>query len=481
MILSARWLVPITSPFQENAAVFVEDGQIKDFGASSEITERYQGQEVHHFPGMAILPGFVNVHSHLELTVLRGFLEGLSFWDWIRRLTRIKYEVLSEEDIILSSVLGAAEALRAGITTVADPMDYGASLEGALVAGLRALLYQEVFSPVPEEAGTALQGLKDKMLRRQSVLNEYSSGQKRNSLAMTFTLTSRVPWVARAKRLSLGLSPHAPYTVSGALFQQVHRLATAEGWRTCIHVAESREESLLIEEGRGPIMESWQKRGISWTPSGCSPLRYLDRLGVIDKTTLLVHCLQLTDEDYEILLQQKPAVAHCPKSNWKLRHGFMNLKRMVECKIPIGLGSDSVASNNTMDFFEEMRMAFFNPSWIGDPYNEPGRGTEASRPEEMLRMATLGGAEALGLASHVGSIERGKDADLIVVDLSGLHNVPVYSPITALVLSAHASDVRLTMVGGEILFDRKGLTLLDEKTLVQRIETLRLKLINALG
>lgn len=479
MIFSARWLVPITSPVLEEAAVLVDGRKIRDFGSSSQIVSKYPDQSVRHFPGAAILPGFVNVHSHLELTVLRGYLEGLGFWDWIRNLTRIKYDVLTEEDLTVSALLGAVEGLRAGITTVADPMDLGVTLRAVLATGLRAFLFQEVFSPRPEDAVTALENLKHKMHRWQDVLSNPASNGIISSAAYKLVHQGCNPWHQRAERLSLGVSPHAPYTVSGPLFQLAHEYARAEGWRTCIHVAESREESEFLEMGQGPIMESWKQRGISWSLPGCSPLQYLEQLGVIDETTLLVHCVRFTDQDYGTLTERKPAVAYCPKSNWKLRHGFMNLKRVIGCNVPVGLGSDSVASNNTMDFFEEMRMAFFSPSWMDEPSKSPGPRVDTFRPEEILRMATLGGAEALGLSSQIGSVEQGKEADLIVVDLSGAHNLPVYSPINALVLSARADDVKLTIVGGEILFDQNSTLSLDEEVLSDHVETVRYKLLNA--
>jgi 5-methylthioadenosine/S-adenosylhomocysteine deaminase len=176
--------------------------------------------------------------------------------------------------------------------------------------------------------------------------------------------------------------------------------------------------------------------------------------------------------DYETLSKQGVCVAHCPKSNARLQHGWMNLKAMREHRIPTGLGSDSVASNNSMDLFEEMRFASANPCWVN-------AGTDGLSTEETLKMATLEAAQALGLSKSIGSLEPEKEADVIAVDLSRPHNLPVYSPIDALVLSARASDVVFSMVGGEVLYENVSRHGALEPPLRQSIEKVREKLHNA--
>jgi len=238
-----------------------------------------------------------------------------------------------------------------------------------------------------------------------------------------------------------------------------------------------------LERGTGPIMQSYLARGIEWTPPHCSPIEYLDRLGVIGDSTLLVHCVRLGNSDFDILESRNASVAHCSKSNWKLGHGYMNLRVMRQRNVRLGLGSDSVASNNSMDFFEEMRFSLFNPSWC---MHQPDHSwtetpTEPLAAEDVLRMATLGGADALGMSDKIGSIEIGKQADLIAVDLSRPHVLPVFSPTTALVCSARASDVTMTMVGGEIAFDDGIVSGVNERMLSQRVETIREKILDAPG
>lgn len=458
MILSASWVIPVSSPPISEGAVVLNGGRIQDVGPTAEILSSHPGREVRDFRGVALLPGLVNVHSHLELTLLRGRLENLGFWEWIRRLTRIKYELLTREDLGISALAGACEAIRAGVTTLGDAMDLGASLDALTASGLRGVLYQEIFSPRPEEAEERLADLEAKLADLQ-VRIETEAARRHG------------PAGGRSTRIHPGVSPHAPYSVSGPLFRKVRQWAASRGLPVCIHVAESHEESLLLEEGKGAMAEALRSRGIQWSAPGCSPVQYLDRLEALAPGTLLVHCVRLRAQDFPILKRSGVSVAHCPKSNWKLGHGWMDLKQVFEAGIPLGLGSDSVASNNSMDLFEEMRFGLFNPSWFSRR-EEPlaaGGARGDFRADQALRLATLGGAEALGLSGSIGSLETGKQADLIGVDLAGIHTLPVFSPVTAIVHSARASDVILTMVGGEVLFEKGTVTTLDEADLKKRI------------
>jgi cytosine/adenosine deaminase-related metal-dependent hydrolase len=455
MILSGRWVIPVSSPVLENGAIVVEGDHIADLGPVQTIRGKYPHHPLRDFPDSVLLPGLVNVHSHLELTVLRGYLEGMDFWSWIRTLTRVKYELLSREDLSHSALLGAVEAIHAGITTVGDPMDIGVSLEAVLMAGLRGVLYQEVFSPKPEEADWALGSLQKK-LQELEARTRY--------------------WSERQRKVTLGVSPHAPYTVSGPLFQKVCAFARSNDLSVCIHLAESEPESQLLRDGTGPIQDSYRQRGIDWNPPCCTPVEYLHQLEILGPSVLLVHCIRLCPSDYTILRDHGVSVAHCPKSNWRLGHGFMNLREMRRHGILLGLGSDSVASNNAMDFFEEMRFALANPTLSERPLSDTPTPFSAS---DALRLATLGGAEALRLSGEIGSLDAGKQADIIAVDLSKPHLLPVFSPVDTLVYSARASDVHFVMVAGEVLLDEGRMPTVSEPPLYSQIQKIREKLLKA--
>ena len=469
MILSGRWVVPVSSPPMDHGAIAVEDSRILEVGSLATVRRNYPGHALKSFPQAALLPGLVNVHTHLELTALRGYLEGLDFWQWIRALTQAKYEILNDDDILASALLGAIEAVRAGVTTLADPMDIGASFDAVLATGLRAVLYQEVFSPKPSEADQAFQSLKQKIHLLRARLDRWPEGTR----VQTRTTAENADSLAlRRQRVTLGVSPHAPFTVSAPLFQKTAAFASEHNYPVCIHAAESDAETQLVRKGSGPMMESLQQRGIHWNPPRTSPIAYLNSLGVLNPGTLLVHCIRLESSDYEILSQRGVSVAHCPKSNVRLRHGFMDLNAMRANHIPTGLGSDSVASNNSIDLFEEMRFASANPCWTT-------AGTVGFSAQEALRMATLGGAEALGMSNSIGSLEPQKQADIIAVDLSQPHHLPVFSPVDALVLSARASDVVFSMVAGEVLFEGDASRDILEPSLRQSVQKVQEKLQNA--
>ncbi len=481
MILSSRWVIPISSPYIEEGAIVIEDDRILALGPTELIKREYPGHQVRSFGDTALIPGFVNAHCHMELTVLRGYLEELDFWDWIRKLTRTKYETLDSEDILVSALLGAVEAIRSGVTTIADPMDLGTSLDASVACGLRGVFYQEVFSPRPDEADEVMEKLRNKIGALRERLQNWRDLQFIEKYLSNPSDFSRQRFRDRQGRVTLGVSPHSPFTVSAPLFQKVDAFARSESLPVCIHVAESDAEISLLQDGAGPIMDSYRKRGIHWSPLRCTPIQYLHRLGVIHQSVLLVHCIRLEEEDYATLQSANAAVAYCPKSNARLGHGFMNLREMRRHRIRLGLGSDSVASNNSMDPFEEMRFALSNPFELKQDEKRATSVLPLHRllPMGALRLATLGGAEALGLDESIGSLERGKQADVVAVDLSGAHTQPVFSPIDTLVLSARAADIRMTMVAGEILYDDGMIAGLRESEVLDQVSKIRRKLINA--
>jgi cytosine/adenosine deaminase-related metal-dependent hydrolase len=460
MLLAASWLIPITSPWVRDGAILVRDDRIQDYGPTESMQQKYPGEELRKFPGAALLPGFVNVHTHLELTVLRGRWKIPPFWEWIRQVVRAKYEWMQPDDFGWSALWGAAECLRAGITTVADPMDSGDSLDAVIQSGMRGLLFQEIFGKEPAQAEASLVELKRKMKIHHSRLEQEG--------------------LAVQERVQLGFSPHAPYTVSPSLFRQLAAWASVEGYPVSIHAAESLAEAQFVRDGTGPIGEYFQRERVKWDPPGGSTIAYLDQLGILRPRTQLVHCLQLAVEDYALLAERKCAIAHCPKSNARLGNGVMDLAGLQTAGLRIGLGSDSAASNDTLDLFEEMRMAcFLHQLGVAQPgpssLPSPDENVKL-QPADFLRMATLGGADSLGLAHLIGSVETGKAADLIAVDLTNEHAAPVYDPQTSLVLSARAEDVRMTMINGRILFEKGSFFSLDVARLSREIHRIAQRL-----
>ena len=443
-IYSARWVLPMSDPAIENGAVAVGGTRIAGVGARQEIIERFPRAAEKRFGEAAILPGFINAHSHLELTVMRGFLEPVEhdFFAWLRKLTKAKYELLTPDDLKISATWGAIEAARAGITTLGDASDFGeAALEALGDVGLRGIVYQEVFGPDPRERNQRLIELRDKV-------DKLRAGETR--------------------LVRVGVSPHAPYTVSAPLYEAVAGYAIEERLPLMTHASESEAETLLMREGRGAFAENLAARGIGWRAPGVSTVKYLHDLGVLCARPVLAHCITVDEADIEIIKAAGAHIAHCPKSNAKFSHGRGPFARFIKNKVSLALGSDSVASNNTCDMLEEARFAVL--------LARAGKDAQAVDASRTLNVATMGGAQALNFFNSTGRLAENAEADLAVVKLDGAHQQPVYDPVDALIFSSSCRDVILTMVAGREIYSENRVTTIDEDGVRARILEIREKL-----
>ena len=410
-VFRARWVVPVTGLPVRDGAVAVRDGRFVYVGPHS----RAPRGDVRDLGDALLLPGLINTHTHLELTAMRGFLEDLPFAEWIARLQQAKTTVLTAESMLDSAKLGIAEGLLAGITTYADTCDSGVALEAMRAMGVRGIMYQEVFGPDPDACDEAVASLRRKL---------------------------DVHRATASALVRLGVSPHAPYTVSDRLFEAVRDVAREMNLPMAVHIAESADEDAYVRDATGPFAAAHRARGLPVAPRADSPVALLDRLGVLSRRPLLIHCVRTREADIRAIAAADCAIAHCPASNAKLGHGIAPLIEWLDAGITVGLGSDSMASNNRMHLLEEARLALLA---------QRGRGL-ARTPlpaSAALELATMGGARCLGLADEVGSIEVGKSADFAAFPLHELATVPHTDPTATAVFALGGARASAVVVAGE--------------------------------
>ncbi len=441
-ILSADYVLPISAAPIEKGAVAIENDKIVAVGTRQEITKKFPEVKDENFGEAVIMPGFVNAHSHLEITAMRGFLDDVEddFFAWLMKLTTTRADKLTEKDIEISALVGALEGARSGVTCFGDIGRYGkAGFQALKKVGLRGILFQETdFSPKNEEAENDFAKLKDKFLTLQE------------------TETALV---------KVGISPHAPYTVSRKLFEKITDYALAENIKITIHAAESNQEKEFFLTGEGLFAEMYRKLNLEWNAPETSEIEYLAEIGVLRAKPLLAHCVKVSENDIDLIAESATRIAHCPKSNAKFGHGIAPLEKFLDKKVRVGFGSDSMASNNTCDILEEARFATLFA-------RNSATKTRFLTAQEIIETATLGGASALGLEDEIGILQMNKQADLIVISLDNIAQLPVHDIYSALLFASNARDIRLTMVSGEEVFRDGEAKNVDEKEIKQKIKTI---------
>jgi cytosine/adenosine deaminase-related metal-dependent hydrolase len=403
--LAARWVLPVAAPPIEYGALLIgADGRIEAVGPDA-VVPRGPAIPSEDFGDGVLLPGLVNTHTHLELT---GFDLGPpepDFAIWIGRVRAAK-DTRDEAAFLAAARLGLADCYAAGITTIADTGDSGTVIRAMHEAGASGIAYQEVFGPDPAQASESLAGLR----RKVDALSRFAAGRTR-----------------------LGVSPHAPYTVSGPLYEAVARWAAARDLPLAVHIAESGAEAELLREWSGPFADGWRRRGLPVPEGpGYTPLEWLERYGVLGPETLCVHAVQTSRSDLVRLARHGCAVAHCPLSNSAHRHGEAPLAGFLSHGVRVGLGTDSVLSVGRVDLLADARAA---------------RALAGLDADSALRLCTLGGAAALAMEREVGSLEVGKWGDCVVV-----RPPPREGPPAERVMAAGRDDVMATFVGGRNVY-----------------------------
>jgi cytosine/adenosine deaminase-related metal-dependent hydrolase len=412
----ARWVMPMVGAPVDGGVVVLDGRNIEYVGPRAEAPS----VPLTDLGDAVLLPGLVNVHTHLELTAMRHALEGLAFVPWIRALTAMRDSVLADpSDQVASAQLGIAEGLLRGITTMADTATHGASVLSAMQhVGVRGVVFQEVFGPDPAAVDASMEMLRARV----------------NALRATADDLRHI-----------GISPHAPYSVSAALYSRVAEFARADALPVAVHLAESADESALVTAGDGVFARAWRSRGIDPATSHArSPVALLARCGVLSTQPLVIHGVRLDAEDLAMLAEHQCAMAHCPVSNARFGHGIASVHAWRAAGLCIGIGTDSVASNNQQDLLSEARTAHL----MASAREQNGQVLSAT---DLLQMCTVGGARALRRWDGLGTLVPGAPADVIALPLDGLGAFPLHDLSDAIVHGMAATPARLTIVAGRPL------------------------------
>jgi len=415
--------------------LLIRDGLIASLGETGQTADI-----VIDAAGCAVLPGFVQTHIHLCQTIFRGAADDLPLLDWLKKRVWPMEAAHTAASIKASAKLGIAELIKGG-TTCALTMETVNHTE-------------EVFRVVEDSGFRATVGkcMMDKGDDVPAALHEDTEASIRESLALLEA------WHGKADgRIRYCFAPRFALSCTRELLTRVAQLARERNVIVHSHASENKSECALVE-----------------AETGMRNVAYLDSLGLSGRHVVLAHCVHLDAAEFEILANTRTNVAHCPSSNLKLGSGIAEIARMLDGGISVSLGADGAACNNRLDMFTEMRSMAFLQKVMHGPQVIPAK--------QALRMATVDGARALGLENEIGTLESGKRADVVVVNLNALHSSPSSTdPISALVYSAQTSDVRSVVIDGRVVMKDRELLTLDESSVVQNANREAAELIKRAG
>jgi 5-methylthioadenosine/S-adenosylhomocysteine deaminase len=429
-LLHARWIIPVepATIVHEYHSLAVHDGRILDILPTNQCETKYQADTVHNLDQHALIPGLINAHTHLPMTLFRGIADDLHLMEWLQEhIWPLEQKWMSETFVRDGSDLGIAEMIRSGTTCFNDMYFFPEiTAQRAMYHGIRASIglilidFPTVWAENPEqyiEKGLALH----EQLRHEPLI-------------------------------SMPFAPHAPYTVSDGPLKKIRTLADELDSPIHMHVHEIQHE-----------VEQAVKQ------TGKRPLHRLKELGLLSPAFIGVHLTQLKDAEITDYADSGAHIVHCPESNLKLASGFCPVAKCLDAGINVALGTDGAASNNDLDMFGEMRTAALLGKGVAND-------ASAISAETALRMATLNGAKALGLEQETGSLTIGKSADVVAINLDSLETQPLYHPVAQIVYSASRHQVTDVWVAGKQLLREKTLTTINTHDLREKVKSWQTKL-----
>jgi 5-methylthioadenosine/S-adenosylhomocysteine deaminase len=412
----------------ENAALAVFEGEITDIGATADLLNKYNATQLIDAKGKLVMPGLINTHTHSPMTIFRGYADDLHLKEWLYdHIFPIEAEFVNPENVRTGTRLAIAEMLLSGTTTFNDMYYYVDEMAKVVdQVGVRAVLTESLIdfsvpnSPSPEHA----------LAISEKLINKWNPHPL----------------------ITIGISAHAPYTTSPEVIRKGKDLADKYKLPFNIHVAETRGEFDMIQK-----------------EYGMTPVGFLDEAGVLGSNVIAAHSVHLTHEDIEIYARRGVGVAHNPQCNMKLASGVAPVPEFIKAGIKVGIGTDGVASNNDLDLFDEVRSAAFihklnsnNPTVLD--------------AQTAIGLATMGGARVLGMEHLIGSLEIGKRADIIILDMDQPHAHPFYNIYSMIVYSIRGSDVETVLVDGKLMVHNRKLVTLDLDRLYDKVDQLAMQI-----
>lgn len=411
LIKNALILSPNTN-FENKQSILIKDNLIAEI--SSQIDES-NASKIIDATGKIVIPGLINTHTHLSMTLFRGLADDLSLDSWLNDHIWPMEANLNGDFCYIGALLGAVELIKSGTTTFSDMYFYMEDVARAIdEAGIRAVLSYGMIDFGDEE-------------------------KRKNEIKANLELFEACDGMADG-RIKVFFGPHSPYTASEELLIKVRELADEYNMGIHIHVSETQKE---IED------VSSQK--------SLRPFEYLDKIGFLGPDVVAAHSVWLSDNEIEIIKKNNVKISHNPCSNMKLASGVAPVSKLIENDICVSIGTDGASSNNNLDLIEELKTAsLLQKVSTLDP--------KVLNSDEAIAMGTIKGAEALGLESEIGSIEVGKKADIVLIDTNSANMVPDSSSLSSnIIYSANGSNVDTTICDGKILMENKKLTILDEE------------------
>jgi len=415
-----------------NGAVAIDGGRILAVGARSEILKQYYAFETIEANDRLIIPGLINGHTHIPMTLFRGLADDLDLQEWLTKyIFPAEAKNVTEEFVRVGTRLGLAEMIRGGTTTYCDMYYFeDAIADETARAGVRGLLGETLIDFPVADNKTHEEGM--------AYVERYVSRWKGHELIIA------------------AVAPHAPYTVSEDHLKAIRAFADRTGVPIVTHISETKRE---VED--------------SLKAKGASPVAYLDRIGFLDKQVIAAHMVWPLENDLSILKSRGVGIVHNPQSNMKLASGVAPVPKMMADGLLVGLGTDGAASNNDLNMWEEMDTAAkLHKVFSGDP--------KVMTAKQAFELATIRGAESLHLEKEIGSLEPGKRADLAIVERTSLHQMPLYNLYSDLVYATKASDVQTVIINGRVVMRDRHLLTLNESSIKKRARVFRERILQSL-